>query len=215
MSASAGQGDRPKGRNKGLLKEKLELEKVKTKDGRTRVTLKPIDDELTFDKGFYVFIRVLQLLRSHNEGVIIVGLGGASGSGKTAFSHKVKDFMPGIAIISMDMYNDASKLVDENFDDPRLTDYDLLLQNLADLKAGKPADVSKQTMSGFVCSLSLASSHWRHIMCCAWQCCALSCSTDSRKLVCCRQCTGPTPISHVKSTSRFQESSLCSHEALT
>eukprot|EP00878_Enallax_costatus_P011173 GHUV01011667.1.p1 GENE.GHUV01011667.1~~GHUV01011667.1.p1 ORF type:complete len:333 (+),score=73.17 GHUV01011667.1:259-1257(+) len=141
MSASAGQGDRPKGRNKGLLKEKLELEKVKTKDGRTRVTLKPIDDELTFDKGFYVFIRVLQLLRSHNEGVIIVGLGGASGSGKTAFSHKVKDFMPGIAIISMDMYNDASKLVDENFDDPRLTDYDLLLQNLADLKAGKPADV--------------------------------------------------------------------------
>lgn len=34
----------------GLLKEKLELEKIKTKDGRTRVTLKPIDDELTFDK---------------------------------------------------------------------------------------------------------------------------------------------------------------------
>lgn len=34
----------------GLLKEKLELERVKTKDGRTRVTLKPIDDQLTFDK---------------------------------------------------------------------------------------------------------------------------------------------------------------------
>jgi hypothetical protein len=34
----------------GLLKEKLELEKVKTKDGRTRVTLKPIPDDLTFDK---------------------------------------------------------------------------------------------------------------------------------------------------------------------
>jgi hypothetical protein len=35
----------------GLLKEKLELDKVKTKDGKTRVTLKPIDDELTFDKA--------------------------------------------------------------------------------------------------------------------------------------------------------------------
>lgn len=34
----------------GLLKEKLELEKVKKKDGRTRVTLKPIEDQLTFDK---------------------------------------------------------------------------------------------------------------------------------------------------------------------
>lgn len=32
------------------MKEKLELEKVKTKDGRTRVTLKPIPDDLTFDK---------------------------------------------------------------------------------------------------------------------------------------------------------------------
>jgi hypothetical protein len=32
------------------LKEKLELEKVKKKDGRTRVTLKPIEDQLTFDK---------------------------------------------------------------------------------------------------------------------------------------------------------------------
>jgi hypothetical protein len=67
-------------------------------------------------QGFYVFIRALQLLRSHNEGVVLVGLGGASGSGKTAFSEKVKDFMPGIALISMDNYNDASKVVDSNFD---------------------------------------------------------------------------------------------------
>jgi Ni2+-binding GTPase involved in maturation of urease and hydrogenase len=41
-------------------------------------------------QGFYVFIRALQLLRSHNEGVVLVGLGGASGSGKTAFSEKVR-----------------------------------------------------------------------------------------------------------------------------
>jgi uridine kinase len=27
---------------------------------------------------------------SHNEGVVLVGLGGASGSGKTAFSEKVR-----------------------------------------------------------------------------------------------------------------------------
>uniref|UniRef100_A0A383VV85 CYTH domain-containing protein n=1 Tax=Tetradesmus obliquus TaxID=3088 RepID=A0A383VV85_TETOB len=128
-------------KSRGLLKEKLELEKVKTKDGRTRVTLKPIPDDLTFDKGFYVFIRALQLLRSHNEGVVLVGLGGASGSGKTAFSEKVKDFMPGIVVISMDNYNDGSKVVDGNFDDPRLTDYDLLLSNLSDLKAGKSADI--------------------------------------------------------------------------
>lgn len=34
-----------------LLKEKLELEKVKTKTGQTRYTIKPIEDHLTFDKA--------------------------------------------------------------------------------------------------------------------------------------------------------------------
>jgi Ni2+-binding GTPase involved in maturation of urease and hydrogenase len=41
-----------------------------------------------------------------------VGLGGPSGSGKTAFSERVKEFMPGICVISMDNYNDSSKLID-------------------------------------------------------------------------------------------------------
>jgi hypothetical protein len=79
----------------GLLKEQLELEKIKSKDGRVRFTLKPIEDQLTFDKvgahrsathtqsvptttfvaqGFYVFIRALQLLKSNNEGVVVVRL---------------------------------------------------------------------------------------------------------------------------------------------
>ncbi|KHN29899.1 Uridine-cytidine kinase C [Glycine soja] len=49
--------------------------------------------------------------------------------------------MPSIAVISMDNYNDASRIVDGNFDDPRLTDYDTLLQNLHDLKEGKPVQV--------------------------------------------------------------------------
>ena len=34
----------------GLLKEQLELEKFKTKNGRVRFTVKPIDDTLPFDK---------------------------------------------------------------------------------------------------------------------------------------------------------------------
>lgn len=45
-----------------------------------------------------------------------VGLAGPSGSGKTAFSEKVKSFIPGCTILSMDNYNDASRLIDGNFD---------------------------------------------------------------------------------------------------
>ncbi len=45
-----------------------------------------------------------------------VGLAGPSGSGKTAFSEKVRSFIPGITVLSMDNYNDASRLIDGNFD---------------------------------------------------------------------------------------------------
>jgi uridine kinase len=53
------------------------------------------------------------------------------------FCQKIQEFMPGLCVLSMDMYNDASMLLDGNFDDPRLTDYELLNQNLSDLKEGK------------------------------------------------------------------------------
>lgn len=82
-------GEKPK--PKGLLKEKLELEKIKSKDnGKPRYTIRRIEDTLSFDKGFYVFIRALQLLKSHNDGCIIVGIAGPSGSGKTAFTEQVR-----------------------------------------------------------------------------------------------------------------------------
>lgn len=76
-----------------------------------------------------------------NEGVILVGLAGPSGAGKTVFSEKVVSFMPGISLISMDNYNVASRVIDSNFDDPRITDYDLLLENINSLRTGKPAEV--------------------------------------------------------------------------
>ncbi len=66
-----------------------------------------------------------------------VGLAGPSGAGKTAFSRKLQNLIPGCALLSMDNYNDGSKVIDGNFDDPRITDYDTLLANLIDLKAGK------------------------------------------------------------------------------
>lgn len=95
----------------------------------------------SFDKGFFLFIRAMQLLASRNEGVVVIGLAGPSGSGKTVFSEKIRSFIPGVAVISMDMYNDGSKVVDNNFDDPRLTDYSTLLANLKDLREGRATEV--------------------------------------------------------------------------
>jgi uridine kinase len=76
------------------------------------------------------------------DGILVVGLAGPSGAGKTVFSTKVRSFLPGTCHLQMDMFNDGTKVVDNNFDDPRLTDYETLLANIADLRAGKSVQVT-------------------------------------------------------------------------
>ncbi|KAJ9709503.1 hypothetical protein PVL29_001131 [Vitis rotundifolia] len=122
----------------GLLKDQVRLVRRKNSD---RYEIVPIQDRLSFEKGFFIVIRACQLLAQNNDGIILVGLAGPSGAGKTVFTEKILNFMPSIAVISMDNYNDASRIVDGNFDDPRLTDYDTLLQNVHDLKAGKQVQI--------------------------------------------------------------------------
>ncbi|MCO5603725.1 hypothetical protein L7F22_057876 [Adiantum nelumboides] len=124
-------------RRQGLLKDQLRLVKRRDCD---RFEIEQVPDPLSFEKGIFLFIRACQLLSQKIKGVILVGLAGPSGAGKTVFSEKVNKFMPGITVISMDNYNDGSRIVDGNYDDPRLTDYDLLLKNISDLKAGMPVE---------------------------------------------------------------------------
>ncbi|OMO72244.1 Uridine kinase [Corchorus olitorius] len=122
----------------GLLKDQVRVFKRKDRD---RYEIVSIQDPLSFEKGFFIVIRACQLLAQKNDGIILVGLAGPSGAGKTVFTEKILNFMPSVAVISMDNYNDASRIVDGNFDDPRLTDYDTLLQNVHDLKEGKEVQV--------------------------------------------------------------------------
>lgn len=100
-------------RRTGLLKDQVQL--VKRKDS-SRYEIIPIQDPLSFEKGFFIVIRACQLLAQNNDGIILVGLAGPSGAGKTVFTEKILNFMPSIAVISMDNYNDASRIVDGNFD---------------------------------------------------------------------------------------------------
>ncbi|XP_057843631.2 inorganic pyrophosphatase TTM2 isoform X2 [Cryptomeria japonica] len=125
-------------RRPGLLRDQVQLVKRKDCD---RYEIAPIPELLSFEKGFFIVIRACQLLTQHMDGIIVVGLAGPSGAGKTVFTEKMLSFMPSIAAISMDNYNDSSRLIDGNFDDPRLTDYETLLDNIHGLKAGKPVQV--------------------------------------------------------------------------
>ncbi|XP_065860647.1 inorganic pyrophosphatase TTM1 isoform X2 [Euphorbia lathyris] len=136
QDASAGI-DSPR-RRSGLLRDQVQA--VKKKDSN-RYEIAPIEGTLSFEKGFFIVIRACQLLAQKNDGIILVGVAGPSGAGKTIFTEKVLNFMPSLAVISMDNYNDASRIIDGNFDDPRLTDYETLLDNIHSLKAGKAAQV--------------------------------------------------------------------------
>ncbi|KAJ6838603.1 uridine-cytidine kinase C-like [Iris pallida] len=125
-------------RRPGLLRDQVKL--VKRKD-RGRYEIVPILEPLSFEKGFFIVIRACQLLAQRNKGILLVGIAGPSGAGKSVFTEKILSFMPSIEVISMDNYNDASRIVDGNFDDPRLTDYDTLLENINGLKDGKSVQV--------------------------------------------------------------------------
>ncbi|KAK1310773.1 hypothetical protein QJS10_CPA08g01723 [Acorus calamus] len=125
-------------RRPGLLRDQVQLVKRKDCD---RYEIIPIQDTLSFEKGFFIVIRACQLLAQKNEGIILVGVAGPSGAGKTVFTEKVLNFMPSVVVLSMDNYNDASRIIDGNFDDPRLTDYDTLLENIHGLKEGKSVQV--------------------------------------------------------------------------
>ncbi|MDF2530081.1 MAG: udk [Gammaproteobacteria bacterium] len=84
-----------------------------------------------------------------NQSIIIIGIAGASGSGKSLLANTIVDELGSdrVVVISEDAYyKDLSNLAMEernkvNFDHPDAFDHKLLAQHLSELKAGKAIDV--------------------------------------------------------------------------
>jgi uridine kinase len=80
--------------------------------------------------------------------MLIIGIGGGTGSGKTTVVNEIIKQLPEneVGVISQDSYyNDTSHLNYEqrtkiNFDHPRSIDFDLLCEHLTELKKGNPID---------------------------------------------------------------------------
>ncbi|GKC11240.1 P-loop containing nucleoside triphosphate hydrolase superfamily protein [Tanacetum coccineum] len=87
---------------------------------------------VSFDRGYYLLVKSIQELRSKKEGIVAVGIGGPSGSGKSSLAEKVASVI-GCSVISMENYRTGA---DEG-NELNSIDFDLLFQNLQDLLKGK------------------------------------------------------------------------------
>ena len=80
--------------------------------------------------------------------MLIIGIAGGTGSGKTTVVHQIMNELPEteVGIISQDSYykQNVGMSYEErsniNFDHPRAIDFELLVEHLKDLKAGKTID---------------------------------------------------------------------------
>lgn len=80
--------------------------------------------------------------------MLIIGIAGGTGSGKTTVVHQIMNELPHaeVGVISQDSYYKENKNLsfDEraliNFDHPRAIDFDLLVTHLKELKEGKTID---------------------------------------------------------------------------
>ena len=74
----------------GLVKDQLTMVHQPQPDGGAKLEICHIDEDLSFDKGFFLTIRAIQLLKKHAQGKpILVGIAGPSGAGKTVFCQKL------------------------------------------------------------------------------------------------------------------------------
>lgn len=87
----------------------------------------------------------------------IIGVAGGTGSGKTTVVNKIVESLPphSVAVIPLDSYyTDASKLTAEekknlNVDHPDAFDWDLLIRQVKDLKAGKAIELPTYSYAKF------------------------------------------------------------------
>lgn len=90
--------------------------------------------------------------------MIIIGIAGGTGSGKTTVVNKIVESLPAgsVAVVPQDSYyNDQSELPLEvrkqtNFDHPDAFDWTLLEHQIAELRAGKP--IKQPTYSYITCT---------------------------------------------------------------
>ena len=69
-----------------------------------RWTIKRLPSELAFDEGFFLSVRAIQTLVSKNQRVIVVGIAGPSGAGKTSLALRISEVLRGTTYVKFGVF---------------------------------------------------------------------------------------------------------------
>jgi len=126
-------------------KASKEINIVVYKDEKTQqYELEPINEELSFDQGFFYAVRAIQELKRWRgeDKVICVGIAGPAGAGKTFLAKRLAELVRGL-VINMERFVRVENVIDQNFEDVSLVDFPAIQQILKKLKNGESAELPK------------------------------------------------------------------------
>jgi uridine kinase len=102
---------------------------------------------LSFDQGFFHAIRAIELMRDkHPDRVVIVGVAGPPGSGKTTFARKMHELLGDSLVLPLETFVRVDSVIDGNFDDISLVEFDLVVKALTALKSGNEIEIPQVTI---------------------------------------------------------------------
>ncbi|KAF2072413.1 hypothetical protein CYY_006270 [Polysphondylium violaceum] len=105
--------------------------------------IKQIPYTLSFDQGFFHAIRAIELLAEKDpQRVIVVGVAGPVGAGKTTLAVKIAGLVNAIVVPLQDFVK-IENVKDNNYDDPVLIDFDRVIETLNQLKELKTVNIPK------------------------------------------------------------------------
>lgn len=79
----------------------FELVQEGNTDADRHWTIKRLPSELSFDEGFFLSVRAIQTLVSKNQRVIVVGIAGPSGAGKTSLALRISEVLRGTTYVQL------------------------------------------------------------------------------------------------------------------
>eukprot|EP01132_Coremiostelium_polycephalum_P001148 gene1148-1455_t len=124
------------------FEEELDISVEMNQDSK-QYEVKPVPYTLSFDQGFFHAIRAIELLAEKDpQRVVIVGIAGPVGAGKTTLAQKISSLVNAV-IIDLQDFVKIQNVKDNNYDDPVLFDFDKVIETLNQLKQNKTVAAPK------------------------------------------------------------------------